>query len=368
MKDHFRSAVHGLPNEFYTKLMVRSLIFNVCRLLNTFPSVSGVSFTLSPLSIVHGTPPPSYQDFDLTFGAYVQVHDNLAITNTAVSRTTGAIALRPYNDNGGWAFMSLSTGDQVIRSKQTQFPTPSDVIARVHELAVTQSQTKLNVDTSFTWSSGDFIHVVDEGAVDANDFLSEPENNNANENDEPNNAGNDDQNEDEDNNNFNNFNNDLGRHDNINDITDDEDDKEETEAVNEEAKDHHIEEANDEEIYNELENRSEESVSELEKRNEQSNEEQRSEEFNSIFDSNMKEVPKEEEDSGTKDDVEDDFNLVMKEVADAPDENEIKREDNIGKEKLRYNLRKKIRQAKDQNFNKNHYNFLNVYKNKTMRY
>lgn len=49
-------------------------------------------------------------------------------------------------------------------------------------------------------------------------------------------------------------------------------------------------------------------------------------------------------------------------------EDNVKTSDNVTKEKLRYNLRKKIKSVRDQNFNKTHYNFLNVYRNKTMRY
>jgi len=38
------------------------------------------------------------------------------------------------------------------------------------------------------------------------------------------------------------------------------------------------------------------------------------------------------------------------------------------KERARYNPRKRIEHARDQSFSKKHYNFLNVYQNKTMRY
>jgi len=88
----------------------------------------------------------------------------------SISRTTGAIALRPYNDHGGWAFMSLITGDQIVRSRWTQLPIPSDVIQRVHdELATTQQQSKIDVDEVFTWMSGDRIFpVATEGASSSN--------------------------------------------------------------------------------------------------------------------------------------------------------------------------------------------------------
>jgi len=35
---------------------------------------------------------------------------------------------------------------------------------------------------------------------------------------------------------------------------------------------------------------------------------------------------------------------------------------------MQNNLRRKIKHARDQTFNRKHYNFLNIYQNKTMRY
>ena len=52
-------------------------------------------------------------------------------------RTIGAIALRPTGNNqGGHYFFSLESGRRINRSKWTSLPMPSDVIKRVHELAI----------------------------------------------------------------------------------------------------------------------------------------------------------------------------------------------------------------------------------------
>jgi len=114
MKEHFRSCIQGLPYEFYTKIMVKSAILNVCRLLNLLPSDTGVSRDISPVTLVCGTSPPRFSDFNIAFGTYAQVHDNNVKSNTPASRTTGGIALRPISSSGAWAFMSLLSGDQII--------------------------------------------------------------------------------------------------------------------------------------------------------------------------------------------------------------------------------------------------------------
>jgi len=76
LKEHFRTTVHGLPYEFYTKIMVKSAIYNVYRLLNLFPSDNGTSKDISPVSIVCGISAPTFSKFDIAFGTYAQVHDN----------------------------------------------------------------------------------------------------------------------------------------------------------------------------------------------------------------------------------------------------------------------------------------------------
>jgi hypothetical protein len=71
----------------------------------------------------------------LPFSAYTQVHDDLEVTNTMESRTTGAINLRPTgNIQGSHKFLSLNTGGIIIRRNWTELPVPSDVINRLNDL------------------------------------------------------------------------------------------------------------------------------------------------------------------------------------------------------------------------------------------
>ena len=52
------------------------------------------------------------------------------------SHTVGDIALRPTgNEQGGWHYLSLYTGQRLDCLKSTELPMPQDFIARVHTLA-----------------------------------------------------------------------------------------------------------------------------------------------------------------------------------------------------------------------------------------
>jgi hypothetical protein len=70
----------------------------------------------------------------LEYGEYVQTHEQH--DNSLASRTVGAPALHPTgNAQGGWYFISLSTGRHLNRNKWTRLPMPADVVDRVHVLA-----------------------------------------------------------------------------------------------------------------------------------------------------------------------------------------------------------------------------------------
>jgi hypothetical protein len=92
---------------------------------------------LSPRDIIMGEEKLDYKKVcQLPFGAYVQVHDDLDITNTMESRTTGAINLGPTgNLQGAHRFLSLKTGELLAWRRWTELPVPSDVIHRVEEMA-----------------------------------------------------------------------------------------------------------------------------------------------------------------------------------------------------------------------------------------
>lgn len=78
----------------------------------------------------------------LEFGSYAQVHEEH--NNSMITRTTGALALRPTgNAQGAYYFMSLiTTGRRLTRYRWTALPMPKEVIDRVHLLAQQQHNNR----------------------------------------------------------------------------------------------------------------------------------------------------------------------------------------------------------------------------------
>jgi len=54
-------------------------------------------------------------------------------------RTNGAINLGPSNLKGGQKFLSLETGDIIVRKRWTEMPVPTDVIIRLEEMSTDPS-------------------------------------------------------------------------------------------------------------------------------------------------------------------------------------------------------------------------------------
>ena len=135
IKGDIRTMYHSLPYKKLPPLMIKGMVEHQVGMRNKFPSINGVSKTMSPLTIMTGLPIPTYHDFKLEFGQYVQVHDHPVKSNTMTPRTTPAIALGPSSSQNGWFFMSLETGKRLMRYKWTVVPAPMSVINRVQVLA-----------------------------------------------------------------------------------------------------------------------------------------------------------------------------------------------------------------------------------------
>ena len=70
------------------------------------------------------------------------MHDDLDITNTMQSRTTGAINLGVTGSiQGTHKFFSLNTGEIIVRRKWTELPVPNEVINRLEELTVEEVES-----------------------------------------------------------------------------------------------------------------------------------------------------------------------------------------------------------------------------------
>ena len=172
LKERLRAAVHGMPYRRLPKLMVRELVTDITRSLNLFPPPDGVYPTMSPATIIDGTPLPDFNHLQLEFGAYVQVFDDSSPTNTPRSRSVGAIALGPTgNASGAYFFMSLASGARLSRSQWTELPIPDTAIARVEALALRDGMPPLQASGLVVEFSPD--QPIDPDEYDA-DFLPGP--------------------------------------------------------------------------------------------------------------------------------------------------------------------------------------------------
>ena len=173
VKERARACVHGLPFRRIPKLVVVSVVADVVRCLNMLPAPTGVSPTLSPLSIVTGAPAPDYASMKLEFGSYVQLFDDADPTNTLRSRTFGAISLTPTGNLGGdYFFLSLASGARVSRHRYQALPIPDTAIARVEALAKSENQPFLQERGLVVEWRPD--HPIDDDEYDR-DFLEPPE-------------------------------------------------------------------------------------------------------------------------------------------------------------------------------------------------
>jgi hypothetical protein len=144
VKERLRSCAHGLPFKRLPRLFVQHMVADATRCLNQFPWPNGISATMSPASIVTGVANPDYNSMRIEFGAYVQVFEDNAPSNTLRSRSLGAIALTPTgNAQGDYFFLSLATGNRLSRHQWTELPMTDTAIARVEALALHERQPLL---------------------------------------------------------------------------------------------------------------------------------------------------------------------------------------------------------------------------------
>ena len=138
IKERMRGVSNTIPFKRLTHNMVMELAKAVVYWLNSVPSNTGVSPTMSPRTIITGQLLDYHKHCRYEFGEYVQTHEEH--DNSLLSRTVGAIALRPTgNQQGGYFFMSLHTGRIINRLHATKLPMPSEVIIRVDQLAKAQN-------------------------------------------------------------------------------------------------------------------------------------------------------------------------------------------------------------------------------------
>ena len=141
MKDRVRSTYRMLPYKYIPRLMVVHLVWNTIFWLNAFPVDNGWSSKYSPRYIMTGKHLDYNKHVRAEFGEYVQTHEEH--DSDMHERTVGAICLGPNgNQQGGHYFMSLVTGEHLVRSRWTPLPLPRDAQSRVESLGRQQNAPK----------------------------------------------------------------------------------------------------------------------------------------------------------------------------------------------------------------------------------
>jgi Reverse transcriptase (RNA-dependent DNA polymerase) len=133
IKERTRAIYNTLPFHRMPDRLIIEMVYTSVFWLNSFPGGSGISDSMSPREIVLRQGIDYAKHCRLEFGSYVQVleeHDN-----SMMSRTTGALTLRPTgNAQGGHFFFSLTTGRVINRNQWTALPMPQDVVTRVNSM------------------------------------------------------------------------------------------------------------------------------------------------------------------------------------------------------------------------------------------
>ena len=141
---------HAAPYKILPKVMTVGLVMGSIKLLNAFPSATGVSKTMSPATIVLGLPKPNMKYKRIVFGSNALVYTGT--NNNMDARSMPAIALNSSNEHGGHYFMSLYSGKRIHSYEWKELPIDEDVIDRVEELAETEEAPEMKRGyLIFTW-------------------------------------------------------------------------------------------------------------------------------------------------------------------------------------------------------------------------
>ena len=146
IKERVRALRQTLPFKNLPRKMVANMVLYVTKLLNFFPVKNGLSNTLSPKAIMTGEQ-INYTHYNLPYGSYCQVHEDTNPRNSLAARTLGAISLGSSgNLQGAQRFLSLKTGEVIIRYSWTELPMLDKVIERVNHFGRDQPEQIIFTD------------------------------------------------------------------------------------------------------------------------------------------------------------------------------------------------------------------------------
>ena len=188
LKERTRAIYCTLPFHKVPRRLIIEMIYAANYWLNMFPRKGGISQTMSPRTLLTGLTLNYHRHCHLEFGEYVQSHEEHE--NSLNPHTIGALALHPTgNVQGGYFFLSLTTGKVINRMRWTRIPMLQDVIDRVERMARQE-----HAGTTLLFEDRDHNEIIDPDDSDDNDSTYEPD-------DENNDDDDDDDNDEDDNDN-----------------------------------------------------------------------------------------------------------------------------------------------------------------------
>jgi hypothetical protein len=163
VKERCRATQQSLPFEQIPKIMTVHIVLNLVKLLISPPTKGGVSETMVPKTIMSGETLDYKKHLSLQIGQYNQVHEEDNHCNNQLAHTKGAISLGPSgNLQGGFKFMALNTGKNIVCHSWDVIPMPDVVITRVNALGSDQTHQK-----TFTDRHGRLIGDIEIPGVDS---------------------------------------------------------------------------------------------------------------------------------------------------------------------------------------------------------
>jgi hypothetical protein len=166
VKERSRCVYNTVPFKRMPTTMVVEMVCASVFWLNMFPPTDEVSDTLSPTGLIVGLKLDYKKHCQIEFSSYVQTHEEH--DSSMLTQTTGAIALRPTgNTQGGYYFLSLSSGRRLTRNRWIDLPMPQEGIDRVHVLT---RRSNANWDLTFAWRNGTIIDDNDDDDDDDSDW------------------------------------------------------------------------------------------------------------------------------------------------------------------------------------------------------
>lgn len=170
IKERVRSVYVTLPFRHLPRLMIKRLVANAVLWWNALPAPQGISTAHSPRYLLVGNELTYDKHVRLEFGSYVQTHEEHS--NDLRHRTLGAICMGPTgNAQGGHYFMSLTSGDRIIRHRWTSLPMPREAINRISQIGRQQRMpSTLTFSNRHGHEIADRLHeYIDDAHPDASD-------------------------------------------------------------------------------------------------------------------------------------------------------------------------------------------------------